>query len=393
MILHRVPSGRGATTSALRGLDRLSKGDVWKLNPEVRIGSLRVERLEEGGGCFVESLEPEQAAALRPFHLERLSAELKERQCHLIVRLAPAVPLPERGTLDEWLFDADPEPPDAHELVRCHVARHLDVDRHDARLAFLRHAEGRDLIDTAVTDGLPVRRIADLSTLLTLVGRGLAEVSDVRDRFSPDTLGLDSGTQAHIAARTLKKRAKESREQEHEAKLAEADFSAIEEDVAYRLRKRRKQEELELERMHEEHRIALQTMRMEFYDHALQDERYGLIKLRLERSPDDVDGVIELVQRHRQIPWEEARAFLATAIDGGLVGTRDVAGLVYQAAQTLTDGMREGGLRPGNRPELQRPASDGDERKYSDAGSVQKAQGERAMPGDAEKGEQDEYPV
>ncbi|MFC9911234.1 hypothetical protein [Streptomyces sp. NPDC059862] len=207
------------------------------------------------------------------------------------------------------------------------------------------------------------------------------------------TLGLDSGTQAHIAARTLKKRAKESREQEHEAKLAEADFSAIEEDVAHRLRRRRKQEELELERMHEEHRIALQTMRMEFYDQALQDERYGLIKLRLERSPDDVDGVIELVQRHRQIPWEEARAFLATAIDGGLVGTRDVAGLVYQAAETLTDGMREGGLRPGNRPELQRPASDGDERKYSDAGSVQEAQSERAMPGDAEKGEQDEYPV
>ncbi|MFD7276315.1 hypothetical protein ACFV80_04515 [Streptomyces sp. NPDC059862] len=187
VILHRVPSGRGATTSALRGLDRLSKGDVWKLNPEVRIGSLRVERLEEGGGYFVESLQPEQATALRPFHLERLSAELKERQCHLIVRLAPAAPLLERGMLDEWLFDADPEPPDAHELVRRHVARHLDVDRHDARLAFLRHAEVRDLIDTAVNDGLPVRRIADLSTLLTLVGQGQAEVSDVRDRISPES--------------------------------------------------------------------------------------------------------------------------------------------------------------------------------------------------------------
>ncbi|MFG2968674.1 hypothetical protein ACGFZS_35955 [Streptomyces sp. NPDC048288] len=187
VVLCRAPSGRGSSTSALRILDRLSKGHVWKLNPEVQLSSLRVEHIEEGGGYLVESLEPEQAAALRPFHLEQLSAALKERHCHLIIRAGSVAPLLERETLGEWLSDADSAPPDAWELVRRHVAWHMDVDRDDAGLEFLEWAEIRELVDGAVDDQLPVRRMADLSALLTLVGRGQAKVSDVRDRFSPES--------------------------------------------------------------------------------------------------------------------------------------------------------------------------------------------------------------
>ncbi|MFC9059244.1 hypothetical protein ACFTXB_14465 [Streptomyces sp. NPDC057074] len=186
VVLLRVPADLGATTSALRALDRVGKAGVWKLNPEVRLGSLRVDYLEEGGGYFVESLEPEQAAALRPFHLERLSTELRERHCHLVVRLVPGSRSGVREGLDSWLLEADHDPPDTHELVRSHVARHLDAERDDPRLAFLDRADVRGLVDDAGTDGLPLRRIADLAALLSLVGRGQAEVADVRSRFSSE---------------------------------------------------------------------------------------------------------------------------------------------------------------------------------------------------------------
>jgi hypothetical protein len=187
VVLYRAPSGRGATTSALRALDSLSEGHVWKLNPEIRLGSLQVRHMQEGGGYYVESLEPEQALALRPFHLERLSSALKERRCRLAVRLGPGVPLPQRESLGEWLCDSPALPPDEHELVRRHVAYHMDIPPDDPRLSFLEQAEVRELVDAAVTDRLPVRRIADLSTLLTLVGRGQADVSDVRNHFSTES--------------------------------------------------------------------------------------------------------------------------------------------------------------------------------------------------------------
>jgi hypothetical protein len=212
------------------------------------------------------------------------------------------------------------------------------------------------------------------------------------------TLSLDAGTQRHIADRTHTRRAQENRQREHEARLVETGLTKIEEDAAHQLERLRKEKELEMERMQEEHRIALQTMRMEFYDNALQDERYGLIKLRLERSPDDIDGVIDLVARHRQLPWEEARVFLATAIEGGLVGPKHVAGLVYQATETLTEGMRNGGLREENRKELMQPDAShvpgrsGDERR-SGTGESQDVRVEQVEPEHGKKDEQDEYPV
>ncbi|MFF3752747.1 hypothetical protein ACFYYH_20165 [Streptomyces sp. NPDC002018] len=205
VVLLRAPSGWGGTTNSLRVLDRLCAGQVWKLNPEVRLGSLQVEHLSESGGYLAEALEPEQARTLRPFHLERLSESLKDRGCRLVVTVDTDSPLP-RETLDAWLFDVAAGPggtaggaglrgvaagrpagPDAHQLVRRHVAWHLSVAPDTEDTAFLTRGDIKELVDEAVAERLPVRRLADLSAMLTLVGRGEAEVAEVRGRFSAES--------------------------------------------------------------------------------------------------------------------------------------------------------------------------------------------------------------
>ncbi|MFC9059243.1 hypothetical protein ACFTXB_14460 [Streptomyces sp. NPDC057074] len=205
------------------------------------------------------------------------------------------------------------------------------------------------------------------------------------------TLSVDADTRRHIAERTLEKRADEKRRRQHRERVADADLTAAEESAAHQLEELRKQNAFRLAAMQEEHDIAMRTMRMEFYDRALQDERYGLVKIRLEQAPDEVDSVIELVARQRQVPWEEARAFLATAIDGGLVGTKDLAGLVYQAAATLTEGMREGAARRENRPELAPHAES--ERDVAGADPRAEVRVERAHVMDGKEDEADERPV
>ncbi|WP_329311204.1 HEAT repeat domain-containing protein [Streptomyces sp. NBC_01262] len=185
VVLLRAASGWGSTTNALRSLDRLCPGEVWKLNPEVRLGSLAVEHLQEDSGYLAESLEPEQVARLRPFHLEQLEDALAERRCKLLVTVDPDSPVPE-DALGEWLFDATPGL-DVQQLVLRHAARHLGVAPEAEETAFLQEEEVRELVEEAASDGLPVRRLADLAALLSLVGRGKAEVADVRSRFSAES--------------------------------------------------------------------------------------------------------------------------------------------------------------------------------------------------------------
>ncbi|WP_413757836.1 hypothetical protein [Streptomyces sp. MMBL 11-3] len=185
VVLLRARSGLGSTTNALRSLDRLCPGEVWKLNPEVRLGSLAVEHLQEDSGYLAELLEPEQVAGLRPFHLERLADSLAERRCKLVITLDPDSPVSD-GVLSEWLFDAAPGL-DVRQFVLRHAARHLGVAPEGEELAFLQGNEVRELIEEVAADALPIRRLADLAALLSLVGRGTAEVADVRNRFLADS--------------------------------------------------------------------------------------------------------------------------------------------------------------------------------------------------------------
>ncbi|MFF3752746.1 hypothetical protein ACFYYH_20160 [Streptomyces sp. NPDC002018] len=203
-------------------------------------------------------------------------------------------------------------------------------------------------------------------------------------------LALDSATQTHIANRTLADRELETRERDHTRKIKETHRTEAEGEAEHRIVQLQAKQRQQLESLEEEHRISLQKMRMEFYDDALKDERFGLIKLRLEQNRDDIDGVIDLVMRQQQVDYDGAREFLRAAMDGGVVNPKHVAVAVTQAAEALTQGMRTHTGRPESRGEIAPPqaASGPQDKTPSPVIDV-----EFDEPGDRERDTQDDLPV
>jgi hypothetical protein len=209
------------------------------------------------------------------------------------------------------------------------------------------------------------------------------------------TLALDSGAQHHIAERTKAKWNDEITLREHTSKLESTVRQELEAEAEHLIAQLRAGHEQERLKQAEEHRIALQKLRLERYDEVLKDERWGLIKLRLEGNPDDVDGVIDLIMRQKQVDYEGARGILKAGLDGGVVTPKQVAGVVAQATDFLTQGLR----RNADWQDEEQPAISAAEARRADDGEASDAEiaepdaGPGPGPKSDEKGDEGDIPV
>ena len=160
------------------------------------------------------------------------------------------------------------------------------------------------------------------------------------------TLSLDAEARQHIAKRTVAARAREDRERQHAETLAESERALKESEREHELATLQAKHRHDLERQAEAHTVELNKMRMDFYADALRQGSLGLFAMRMNQNPQDVDGVIKLIMQEYAMSFDAAREFLRTAMEGGAVNPRHVAGAVAQAADSLTRMMRraDGGL-------------------------------------------------
>ncbi|WP_413757838.1 hypothetical protein [Streptomyces sp. MMBL 11-3] len=218
-----------------------------------------------------------------------------------------------------------------------------------------------------------------------LLGQGLFLLNSIA------TLSLDSEARHHIAERTKAKWNDETIRRNHTSKLEHTDRQVSEAKAEHDIAQLRAGHERERRQQEEEHRLALQKLRLEHYDEVLQNERWGLIKLRLDSNPDDVDGVINLIMQQKQVDYEGARGILMAGLNGGVVTPKQVAGVVAQATDFLTQGLR----RNADWQDEEQPEISVAEAKRVDDGESADSElsGPDTGPEDDTKGDEGDIPV
>jgi hypothetical protein len=153
------------------------------------------------------------------------------------------------------------------------------------------------------------------------------------------SLHLDDDTRRHIAARTSRERTREVIQGEHETAELRAKLDIKQEFSRQELEVQRAKFALQMADQEERHKLALEQMKMQFYSQALSEGNLNLIALRLSSNREDVNDVINLFMRQRQLDYEGARGMLNSLLDNRLVNKRDVADIMARATAVVADHM------------------------------------------------------
>lgn len=153
------------------------------------------------------------------------------------------------------------------------------------------------------------------------------------------TVSLDANAREHVANRTHTKWERENIQSKHETKQL-TDVVDREQDLARQLLEAQQAEFAQTMALQaEKHKLALEKMNMEFYAQALSEDNLNLIALRLSTNRDDVNDVIGLFMRQRELDYEGARGMLNSLLENRLVNKRDVADIMARATAVVADHM------------------------------------------------------
>jgi hypothetical protein len=166
----RVVTGQGKLTTALRILDRICKGSLFRLDPAMGMTQLRAKDITEEGGYLLAGLTQSQADALLTRHeMDRLDAELNNCSARLIVAVSAETRLTHLGSAD-YVIDLT------------HRPEHRDVLASHLRWKLGEHTSGwiiadpdiASIVDVELRSGTPLRKVVHLAGLLAEAARGSA---------------------------------------------------------------------------------------------------------------------------------------------------------------------------------------------------------------------------
>jgi hypothetical protein len=153
------------------------------------------------------------------------------------------------------------------------------------------------------------------------------------------SLSLDQRTSDHVAARTLAMRERETLQSRHETTQLNTTLAIQQGTAQQMLEKQQAQFAQDMATQAERHKLELEQMNMQFYAQALSEGNLNLIALRLSTNRDDVNDVINLFMRQRQLDYEGARGMLDSLLENRLVNKRDVADIMARATSVVADHM------------------------------------------------------
>ncbi|RKT54811.1 hypothetical protein [Saccharothrix australiensis] len=156
-------------------------------------------------------------------------------------------------------------------------------------------------------------------------------------------LSLDAEAREHIAKRT---RARWTRED-----LA---ITGETEQQSHLLELQRTSFQRELEALREKHEMDLKMQRMSVYADALRTDNNNLLALRLAGHGEDVNDVIEMIMKQRQLEFNGASAVLNSLLEANLVNRKDVAAIMANASNMVIDQL--GGPKGLDKAAEPRPA-------------------------------------
>ncbi|MGB8201939.1 MAG: hypothetical protein WCF33_19990 [Pseudonocardiaceae bacterium] len=164
----RVAAGQGKLTSALRVLDRICTGPLFRLDPTKGMTHLRGEDITEGSGYLLTGLTQSQADDLLTRHeMDRLDAELNDRSARLIVAVSAETRLTHLGSAD-YVTDLTHRP-EHRNVLASHLK--LKLDEHDSEW-LISHADIAAILDTELRPGTPLRKVVQLAELIAEAARG-----------------------------------------------------------------------------------------------------------------------------------------------------------------------------------------------------------------------------
>jgi len=153
------------------------------------------------------------------------------------------------------------------------------------------------------------------------------------------SLSLDGSTKKHVAARTHAKRERESIKSRHETAQLNTRLSIEQASAQQLLEAQQARFAQEMAAQAEKHKLEIEQMNMQFYSQALGEGNLNLIALRLSSNRDDVNDVINLFMRQRELDYEGARGMLNSLLENRLVNKRDVADIMARATAVVADHM------------------------------------------------------
>jgi regulator of protease activity HflC (stomatin/prohibitin superfamily) len=121
------------------------------------------------------------------------------------------------------------------------------------------------------------------------------------------SLSLDGSTRKYLAGRTHAVRERESIKSKHETTQLSNKLAIEQEGSKQLLEAHQAKFAQEMAAQAERHKLELEQMNMQFYAQALSENNLNLIALRLSTNREDVNDVINLFMRQRELDYEGAR--------------------------------------------------------------------------------------
>ncbi|MGW6427608.1 hypothetical protein ACWF82_33470 [Nocardia sp. NPDC055053] len=160
-------------------------------------------------------------------------------------------------------------------------------------------------------------------------------------------LAPESSTHAYIQEATFDHRKAQRRAAEHDARLHTAQLQLSENESQHGLRLQTSHQDYELVKLAQRRDLELEQQRMSFYAEALQGGELSVLAYRLASNRDDVNEVIALMMRQKQVDFDAAHGMLNALLDQSLVNKRDVQDIMARATAVIADHLGPAALGTG----------------------------------------------
>ncbi|MGH3942191.1 MAG: hypothetical protein ACRDTG_26930 [Pseudonocardiaceae bacterium] len=171
----RVTAGQGKLITALRVLDRICTGPLFKLDPAKGMTQLRRKDIAENGGYLLTGLTQSQADFLLTRHeMDRLDTELNDRAARLVITVTAETRLTYLGSTD-YVTDLTHRP-EGHDVFAAHLRVKLSEDMSERLIA---DADVAAILDTELHPGIPPRKAVLLAGLTADAARDSGDPREI----------------------------------------------------------------------------------------------------------------------------------------------------------------------------------------------------------------------
>jgi thioredoxin-like negative regulator of GroEL len=151
-------------------------------------------------------------------------------------------------------------------------------------------------------------------------------------------LGLDERAEAHLAGRTEARRTRERELADHDLRLLRERHEADQAELHHRL-----------EQLEAEHHLELKKQRVEFYHHALQQDRIGILVLQLIEHPEDISTVVALLDQRHDNSFRKAREVINDLLKADMYNPADLDDIREKTLRRLWEALDTGDTQPSRR--------------------------------------------